>query len=250
MDGQLRHPRHLAAGKSADTEDLIIARRYQLVNELVPLSGSVLLDFGCGNGAQTFLFAPHFPLAVGVDILEGPLVEFAAAARNREIADRVHAIHYDGSRLPVVTGAVDFAVSFEVLEHVEREDDALSELSRVIRPGGILAISVPNRWWIFETHGAALPFLPWNRVPFFSWLPKRIHDRYAHARIYRRGEVIAKIERHRFEVEESTYITAPMDVVKWPFLQKLLRTSIFRGNRTAVPFLSTAILVIARRSEG
>jgi hypothetical protein len=110
-----------------------------------------------------------------------------------------------------------------------------------------LALSVPNRWWIFETHGAELPYLRWNRVPFFSWLPKRIHDRYARARIYRRREIVRLLRDHGFEIETSLYMTAPMDVVRLGPLRRLLRATVFRPDRTRLPWLATAVLVIARR---
>jgi 2-polyprenyl-3-methyl-5-hydroxy-6-metoxy-1,4-benzoquinol methylase len=140
-------------------------------------------------------------------------------------------------------------VSFEVLEHVDDERRALDELRRVLKPGGRLAMSVPNKWWVFETHGAALPLLKWNRVPFFSWLPKPLHDRWARARIYTRGEITGKLRAAGFDVLESGYITAPMDVVKDPRLQTILRRIVFRGDRTRVPFLSTAVLVVASPSR-
>ena len=35
-----------------------------------------------------------------------------------------------------------------------------AECLRVLKPGGRFIISVPNKWWIFETHGADLPLLP------------------------------------------------------------------------------------------
>jgi 2-polyprenyl-3-methyl-5-hydroxy-6-metoxy-1,4-benzoquinol methylase len=238
-------PRHLAAGQSADETDLIIRRRYALVKRYVELGGDTLLDFGCGTGAQTQLFAEHFRRVLGVDITESSLVE--AAPRVQAGATSAGLVCYDGASLPVRTGAVDLAISFEVLEHVRDEAAALEELARVLRPGGMLALSVPNKWWIFETHGAALPLLPWNRVPFFSWLPKPIHDRYARARIYRRGDIVGLLSKHGFDVQASTYITAPMDVVRNERVRRTLRRLIFRHDDTRVPFLATAILVIARR---
>jgi SAM-dependent methyltransferase len=225
-------PPHISLGKSSDAEDLITLRRYRLVCGVAPPRGGVLLDFGCGNGGQTFLFSPHFSLTLGVDVSDHYLDVFTHEAARHELGGRTLALRYDGHRLPLKDGGVDYAISFEVLEHVASEHDALSELHRVIRPGGVLAMSVPNRWWVFETHGAALPLLPWNRIPFF---------------IYERHEIAAKIEEHGFKVRQSMYVTAPMDVVTWAPLQTALRKTIFRGDTTVVPFLSTAVLVVARR---
>ena len=206
-----------------------------------------MLDFGCGNGAQTLLFVDDFEHIVGVDV-DGPSIEkFRDTVVKRVLGARVKVTEYDGRTLPLADASVDFAISFEVLEHVLDERRALDELHRVLRPGARLAMSVPNRWWVFETHGAALPLLKWNRVPFFSWLPKPLHDRWARARIYSRGEITGKLRAAGFNVESAMHITAPMDVVKNPRVQSFLRNTIFRGDRTPVPFFSTAVLVIAAR---
>jgi SAM-dependent methyltransferase len=240
-------PAHLAKGKAAESTDLIIARRHRLVTELGRPQGGVLLDFGCGNGAQTILFAPQFARTVAVDVDASYVAECERRVAQAGLVDRVRCIAYDGHTLPVDDRSVDFAVSFEVLEHVDDEAGALSELHRVLKPGGMLAMSVPNRWWIFETHGAALPLLPWNRVPFFSWLPKPLHDRWARARIYSRREITRKLTASGFDVRVAAYVTAPMDVVRNRRVQQFLRRVLFRGDRTTVPFLSTAVLVVAAR---
>jgi SAM-dependent methyltransferase len=240
-------PSHIARGKPAGSDDLIIRRRHRLVQHALRPAGQVLLDFGCGNGAQSLLFAGDFARVIGVDVEEASLREFAAAIRRRQAGKRVTAVRYDGRTLPLRDASVDAAISFEVLEHVIDEGEALAELHRVLKPHGRLAVSVPNRWWVFETHGAALPLFKWNRVPFFSWLPKSLHDRWAHARIYSRREIVAKFRAAGFQVDDSFYITAPMDVVKNVRLQAALRAGVFRGDRTRVPVLSTAVMVVATR---
>ncbi len=239
-------PVNLAPGKPAGEGDLLIARRHRLVMEHLPTAGDVFLDFGCGNGAQTLLFEKDFPVIIGVDISADHLAELNRGAAERGAAERVMAVRYDGSTIPLPDSSVDFSVSFEVLEHVADERKALEELSRVLKPGAPLAISVPNRWWVFETHGADLPLLRWNRVPFFSWIPKKIHDRYAKARIYTRKEIRRKLVDAGFDVEKTIYVTAPMDVVRSPALKRFLRSTLFRKDRCRFPVFSTAILVIAR----
>jgi SAM-dependent methyltransferase len=247
MVAQTSAPDHIARGKSAGADDLIIERRHRLARGFIDRRGGTLLDFGCGTGAQTLLFAPDFDRIIGIDVDETSIRTFRRAIEERGLRAKVEAVQYDGTSLPVADASVDFAVSFEVLEHVLDERRALAELHRVLKPGARLAMSVPNRWWIFETHGAALPLLKWNRVPFFSWLPKPLHDRWARARIYSRGEIVRKLRDAGFEIHEAAYITAPMDVVKNPRIQNLLRTMVFRGDRTSCPFLSTAVLVMASR---
>jgi len=149
--------------------------------------------------------------------------------------------------VPLADGVADCAVSFTVLEHVADEKRALSELARVLAPGGRLIISVPNRWWIFETHGADLPLLPWNRVPLVSWWPKPLHDRFARARIYGKAEIEAKIAAAGFTVDCSFYQTAPLDMLRWRPLQKLMRRLVFGNDSTSIPLLATEVVVVAHR---
>ncbi len=245
-------PAHIAGGKAADDTDLIIHRRHRLATACLPPRGGTLLDFGCGNGSQTALFAPSFDRVVGVDVNRTYLEMFRDRFSRRDDpaggrAAPAAALYFDGDRIPLRSSSVDYAISFEVLEHVRDDRAVLDELARVVRPGGALVVSVPNRWWIFETHGASLPLLRWNRVPFFSWLPAFIHDRYARARIYSRKRITWRLRSAGFTPTASAWITAPMDVVPPGALRDGLRATVFRGDRTCLPTLATSILVAARR---
>jgi 2-polyprenyl-3-methyl-5-hydroxy-6-metoxy-1,4-benzoquinol methylase len=142
--------------------------------------------------------------------------------------------------------AADRLVSFEVIEHLP-SDDGVANYAKSLKVGGIAAISVPNKWWIFETHGAKLPLLPWNRVPFFSWLPRPLHERWAHARIYTKKQICTLLEQHGFEIEKVEYIMAPMDVIKWGPLQRFLRRWVFNSHTTKIPFKAVSILVFCKR---
>lgn len=238
-------PRHLQAGVPAESTDLILARRHRVATSLAPPRGGTLLDFGCGNGAQTLWFLPSFDRCIGVDIQPASLERFRAACDQAGYSERVQLI--EGESRDVADRSVDYLTSFEVLEHVEDEGETLAEWRRLLRDDGQLVVSVPNRWWVFETHGAKLPLLPWNRVPFFSWLPTAIHDRWAHARIYTRGRIESLLREAGFEVNASVYVTAPMDVLLIGWLQRLLRSTLFRADRTRVPILATSILLVAAK---
>jgi SAM-dependent methyltransferase len=238
---------HLAAGMPADAGQLILRRRVSLVESILPAPGGHLLDFGCGNGAQTRLLAPKFDQVTGVDINEEFLAGFRAALQHSPGADGVQALATGGRAVDLPEASVDVATSFTVLEHVPDEMFVLQDLHRLLKPGGRLILTVPNRWWVFETHGADLPLLPWNRVPFVSWWPKKLHDRWARARIYDRGDIIRLVEAAGFQVDEVFHLTAPMDMISWQALRTLARKTVFRGDRTPFPFLATEIFVAATR---
>lgn len=236
----------VARGKPAEYGQEIVKRRSRLTTDRVNLKGKKVLDFGCGNGAQTIELLDAGSRIVAIDIDRHDLEEFSAYLKSENI-DTVLPVEYDGGRLPIRDASVDVVVSYEVIEHVQSESEALHEIHRVLKADGDVVMSVPNKAWVFETHGAYLPLLPWNRVPFFSWLPRWIHRRYAKARIYRRSQIVRLLDTHSFDIVDTTYITAPMDVAKPEWLKKLLRSTIFSGDTTDVPFLATAILVHARK---
>jgi ubiquinone/menaquinone biosynthesis C-methylase UbiE len=239
--------KHLKSGIPASTGQLILERRSRLVRPLFPEHGGHLVDFGCGNGAQAFFFVADFDRLTGVDISEAFLEDF-----RREIAARgqigcMEAVATGGGPIPLPDASVDVVTSFTVLEHVPDQQAALAEMHRILRPGGRLIISVPNRWWIFETHGADLPLLPWNRVPLVSWWPKKLHDRWARARIYRRREIEEILVQAGFAIETSFRMTAPMDMIPWAPLRRLVRSVLFRPDRAPTPFQATEIIVAATR---
>ena len=125
--------------------------------------GARILDFGCGPG--TLVEAAR---GLGLDcsgadaFYEGeqdlPLVRksglFGTAIRKIE----------DG-RVPFDDGSFDLIVSNQVLEHVDRLDETLAELSRLIRRDGLLLFLFPTREVLREAH-CGVPFLHWlERTP-------------------------------------------------------------------------------------
>jgi SAM-dependent methyltransferase len=236
--------RSVARGRPAGYGQEILARRRRLTASLIPFEGRTVLDFGCGNGAQTVELAGAQRRLIAVDIDLADLLILRAAS---DPAGVIFPVLYGGSDLPLPDGSVDAAVCFEVLEHVPDEAAALAEIRRVLKPGGDFVLTVPNKWWIFETHGAALPLLPWNRVPFFSWLPGPLHRRFAHARIYRRKDIVRLVTRHGFSVHAFLYVTAPMDALGKSWLRDVLRAGPFSRDSTTCPLMATAILLHCRK---
>ena len=55
------------------------------------------------------------------------------------------------------------------------------------------------------------------------------------ARIYTLAGIVNLLRSNGFEVKKTCYMTAPMDVIPWPAIQKLMRNVIFRGNTDTSP---------------
>ena len=230
----------------AGNRQIIVRKLYKgepgLQKSLVDLKDKKVLDFGCGNGAQTIQFSNTGASIMAVDINKNNLDIFREYISDNKISN-IDILKYDGNIIPFENESFDIVVSYEVLEHVADEQKSLQEIHRVLKIGGDIVISVPNKWWIFETHGANLPLLKWNRVPFFSWLPYKIHNKFAKARIYRKRNIVKLLTNIGFNIKKQLYITAPMDMVKSERLNHVLRKYIFIDDTTDCTFLSTSLLI-------
>ena len=231
-------------GKPADFTDRIITRRVDLVKQ-VPGFCSPNLDLvevGCGNGSTMILLSGFMKNITGLELFEGHRAAFEVLQKQYGAANcRFVPFNIEKEKYPQ---QFDRLISFEVIEHLASES-AVKSFADLLKPGGMAVFSVPNKGWIFETHGAKLPLLPWNRVPFFSWLPRPLHERWAHARIYTRRRIGRLLEDSGFSVKEMRYITAPMDVLKEGALKRWLLKNIFRTDTTKYTFKSTSIFIVA-----
>jgi len=123
-------------GEMTDAEHLA---RYAWAMQLVP--GRRVLDAGCGLGYGSALLAGAGAASVtGMDVAAA-VVE---AARSRVPAG-VTLVEGDVHELPFEDGSFDLVVCFEVIEHVHDAPRAIGDLARVLAPGGVLAVSSPNR---------------------------------------------------------------------------------------------------------
>jgi ubiquinone/menaquinone biosynthesis C-methylase UbiE len=237
-------PQPVSLGKPASYDDFVLERRIELIDGMGSFRGGRLLDVGSGNGAQTLRLLGRFEEIVALDVVPEHL---ETLREHVPPGAKLRTVLYDGGVMPFEAASFDAVLSIETLEHVADEAQTLREIHRVLAPGGTLVLSVPNKWWVFETHGARLPLLPWNRVPFFSWLPRRLHSRWARARIYTRRDVTELLQRAGFEIQAVRHLKAPMDAARPPALARLLRATLFAGAETALPILSTSIFVRAKR---
>jgi hypothetical protein len=78
-------------------------------------------------------------------------------------------------------------------------------------------------------------------------LPKSIHERYANARIYTKTRILDLLKAAQFEIVDSQYITAPLDVLKDGAVKRFFTQNIFKNDTTRAPILSTSIFVVVRK---
>ncbi len=106
-----------------------------------PLS---VLDVGCGPGQALDGLSRRQLHVHGIDVSP----EMIAAASRRHPEDEYHV--GDATALPFADASMDVTLCLGVLEYVPEPRQVLSELHRVLRPGGRLIVSFPNRMSVFR----------------------------------------------------------------------------------------------------
>ncbi len=120
-----------------------LERRLEIVfDELVPrdLEGVSLLDAGCGTGWFSAEACRRGARVTSVDVGDKLLAEVAKKCDSRRVVGDLLA-------LPFEHASFDVVVCTEVIEHTVDPGRAVAELARVLRPGGTLGLTVPNRAW-------------------------------------------------------------------------------------------------------
>jgi ubiquinone/menaquinone biosynthesis C-methylase UbiE len=127
--------------------DMAFRRRAKTLIDYLDLhDGEAVLDCGCGMGVYLMMMGRLRKLKLyGVD---GDLARLEWAENERAPA---HLSSVDIHRLPFADASFDKVLMSEVLEHLADDRVALREIYRVLKPGGILALSVPHAnypfWW-------------------------------------------------------------------------------------------------------
>lgn len=113
--------------------------------------GEHLLDLGCGFGRHAFEGARRgaavVALDAGFDEVEKVGATFAAMMEQGELdAEGTWAgcVQADALRLPLKTASFDRVIASEVLEHIADDTAVMVELARVLKPGGVMAVTVPR----------------------------------------------------------------------------------------------------------
>jgi SAM-dependent methyltransferase len=167
--------------------------------------GSRVLDLGCGNGRH--VLATRWIAGVTGVALDLGADEVVATVRSLEEMDDTgpgdggtvpgagpwFVLQGNTYRLPFASAAFDCVIASEVLEHLLEDDAALTEMTRVLKPGGVLAVSVPR-------HGPEA----------ICWaLSTEYHSNEGgHIRIYRRHQLKEKIVEHGCEIFASHHAHA------------------------------------------
>lgn len=126
------------------------------------LGKALCVDVGCSSGVITNQLASLFAHTVGVEydrIALQNLDSVSPSVANYVCGDAMH--------LPFGTEIVDVIICSQVYEHVPDDKQLFAEIYRILKPGGIVFFSGPNRLFPWEFH-YSLPFIHWLPRPLAS----------------------------------------------------------------------------------
>ena len=167
------------------------------------------LDAGCGRGLYTRILIKHAKRVAALDYSENSINTL-----KRRLGHLPHLSLYVGSadNLPFEAEQFDLVLHCEVLEHIENDRKVLSELFRVLQPGGRLIISVP------------VPPAPYNDSE---------HVREG----YTLDEISQLLQNSGFEILRHEYCM-------FKFSKKLMQLLVWWGQKTRIPLPSVFLLPV------
>ncbi|HEY6073525.1 MAG TPA: class I SAM-dependent methyltransferase [Anaerolineales bacterium] len=191
-----------------------------------------ILENGCGVGMYVDRLQRHGGQVTGLEY------DFERAGEARKVSTQI--VNAAGEALPFPPSHFDLILSHEVLEHVADDRRSIVEMVRTLKPGGRMAIFVPNRGYPFETHGIYRngKYFFGNKL-FVNYLPRSLRDRLApHVRVYSAKDLEKLFEGLQVRTLQRTIIFGAYDnlIARFGAAGKLLRGLLQFLERTPLKF--------------
>lgn len=219
------------------SQPLAMQKRIDFIRQGNLPEGTRFLDCGCGAG--DYVFALIEQLGFDAHGIEFDADKVKAGNQHPLYGERI--LQGDLQSIKFDDQQWDAAMLNEVLEHVPNEQSVIREVHRVLKPGGILFVSSPNRWYPFESHGVYwkgqdVKLSPWT--PLIPYLPVKLGRRFFDywARNYWPSELRALLSSAGFSIVKTGYI--------WQTFE-----GISRSQPTAISKIKPLLRTLANSAE-
>lgn len=182
----------------------------QLRERIPTILDGLTLDLGCGKGKLLEAIAMAGGRVIGLEY--NPIYIELAQARLAAAGLSVEIVQGSAEAMPFAADCFDTINMSELIEHVSDPERVLSEVWRVLKPGGQAYLSVPNRYGAYDPH-----FHLWG----INWLPRSVvewvltllrrhkdyspvagHQRLTEMHYYRYQDIIRLLQRTGFVVTD------------------------------------------------
>jgi 2-polyprenyl-3-methyl-5-hydroxy-6-metoxy-1,4-benzoquinol methylase len=150
-------------------------------------TGRDVLDIACGEGYGSNLLSSVASLVIGVDISRDAIDH----ATCKYAKPNLRFITGSASAIPAEPKCVDVVASFETIEHLAEQEEMISEIARVLRPGGVLIMSSPNKHNYSDVPGTRNPYHV--RELYTAEFRALLRKSFAHVDMYFQSVVLASL---------------------------------------------------------
>lgn len=166
--------------------------------------GERVIDVGCGTGSLTFALPQAADVGEIAAIDYSPVFVEEAVRRNTD--RRISIRQADATALPFEGGTFDRALSLLVLHFVPESAKAVSEMKRVVRPGGVVAAAVWDHYG-----GLSCMRMMWDTLAMVSDSAKAARSRYCSQPMMRPGEMKGRFVEAGLQDVTETSLLIRMD---------------------------------------
>jgi len=221
-------------------------RRFEMIVQAAGerINGNIL-ENGCGVG----MYVEHLSTFSGT--VMGLEYDFDRA--HEAHMNSPHIFNAAGENIPLPSGTFDLILSHEVIEHVQDDRASISEMIRLLKPGGRVVIFCPNRGYPFETHG-----IYWKGKYYFgnklfvNYLPRNLRDKLApHVRVYSKRDLQKLFEGLPVNFIEQTIIFGAYDniIARFGSFGKVLRDILQFLERTPLKILGLSHYWVVEKKQ-
>jgi len=220
-------------------------RRLQMIVRWAKLENARVLEAGCGIGMYASQIRRRYTPHVEAFDIEADRVKQAAV-------DTPHALISAAESLPYKADTFDTIISNEVIEHVVDDRLAVTEMVRILKPGGRMVLFAPNRWYPVEQHGHYWRGVyHFGNTPLINYLPDVLRNRLApHVRTYtaRRLRRLFTQERIRVVLHQRIYGGYDNLIARFGAPGRIIRGTLHGLEGTPLDVLGLSHLLVVEKT--
>lgn len=235
-------------------EDYGVKKRLSYIQKNGEIDDKIILDMGVGYGLYSSKLIERSGAIYGIDIVKQNLF----TSRENVGSNKYLSVLGSVNQLPFVDNSIDLIICIETYEHLENGLEVLNEMHRVLKNGGRLIITVPNKLFPFETHGIKLGNKNISSLglgfPLLSYLPNFMRQIFATVQIYTPWDFERILIASNFRAEKHDFFMPNFDVLnknisKLSSIIKLLAKLSDVLEKTPLKVFGMTIVYIATRED-
>lgn len=197
-----------------------LEEKTSLLNSL--FEGKKIIEVGCGSGLLLQYIPKNYEIT-GTDFSQGNLDK--AKEKNPNVSFFKADLNDKNSWISY-SGEFDTVLCSEVVEHIEDDKTAMEILHSLVKPGGILVLTVPA----------------------FNLLFSEFDRKEGHFRRYSKKQISSLVEQVGFRIEESRYWNV-MGFLGWFFFIKILNLSLKKSTNSIFSSIMGKFLKLERKTK-